>query len=183
MTDAILNPDGSPWKPAFENQRPPFQPGNRVSVGNKGPRTHGASSPRIYLPLAKQIRDELVKQLDWLADGSFSALLTAYTTAEARSRLYSDWLDSQPVEVWVSEAKGTAPAELLREMVVHAGNLAVRLGLTPDTPDDVKHAIAAARTRVAARARRKAERQQLQADLRDAISAQMYPEDKQDERA
>ncbi|MHB8297978.1 MAG: hypothetical protein ACYDDW_05290 [Dermatophilaceae bacterium] len=44
------------WVPAFPGQRPPFQPGNKVAVGNMGANLiHGAWSPRKVDPLAREV--------------------------------------------------------------------------------------------------------------------------------
>lgn len=167
----FLNPDGSVWVPEFEGQRPPFQKGNRLSVGNRGPLKAGHKSARVYGPLAKAIRAELKRTdgLEYLADGSFADALYAYSIAEAQMRLYAEWVDTQPMEVVMSDAEGTPPWEVLRQLEVRAGNLGKLLGLHPRVSPEVSEQIRVARTRIEAQKQRKAQRDAEQAAMRDAM--------------
>lgn len=70
-----------PW------QRPPFERGNGLAV------THGAYSPRRVDPLATDLFEKIVTDLDYLADPSYRPALWAWARAEARVQLLSEWLD------------------------------------------------------------------------------------------
>ncbi|GAA0426629.1 hypothetical protein GCM10009543_22300 [Leifsonia naganoensis] len=171
MSEGFVNPDGSEWVPAFPGQRPPFRPGNTLSVGNRGRRTHGASSPTVYLPLAKQIRADLLRvpELDYLADSSFTDLLFAFSVAEARERVFVEWMDGLSIEEAASDARGTPHLETARELMVRSSRLAARLGLAPDVPEDVREQIRDARTRVALKRERKAQKKAEADALVDAF--------------
>lgn len=174
MTEYV-NPDGTPWVPAFPGQRPPFQPGNTLgaTAGNTLAQHHGARSARAVEPIAKRLIAELHEDpdLDYLRAQPFKGRAWDWARAEARYRLVADWLDAAPVDDAEGAAEArTAPLERLRQLSVHASNLAARCGLTPLVDDNVAAEIAEARKRRA----RTAEREQFAADLRNAARLHTY---------
>jgi len=181
VSDVPLNPDGSEWVPAFPGQRPPFQRGNQVSVGNRGPLKHGASSPRHFLPLAKEHEAALrkVPDLDYLWEPEFRELTWAYCVAQARADLVSAWIDGMETEDWATAPDGgvVAPAETWRELSTAAATLAGKLGLFPRVKPEVREAIERARTRIAARKQRRQAKKDQQAALVKAFWQSKYPED------
>ena len=165
MTERYVNPDGTPWVPAFQGQRPPFQPGHRLSVGNRGPLTSGAYSPRHVEPLAAQIAAELKADLDYLRTPRFAERLWTYSRAEASARLYGAWVDTLYMAEAATNPDGDPPLEVLRKLQTRAGNLADLIGLSPLGASAIADDIAKSRATLA----RRAERTQLQADLRESI--------------
>lgn len=175
MTDGYVNPDGTPWVPAFKGQRPPFQPGNTLGAteGNLLALRHGANSPRRIDPIAQQLLAELHQDpnLDYIRAQPFKARAWDWARAEARHLLLSAWVDTLPLsEAGDTSGGRTAPLELVRQLAVTAANLAMRCGLTPVVDDRVADEIDKARKRRA----RTAEREQLAKDLKAAIREQMY---------
>lgn len=142
-----------------------------MSVGNRGPLKAGHKSARMYEPLAKAIRAELKRTagLEYLADGSFADVLFAYSVAEAQMRLFAQWTETQPLEVVMSDAEGTPPWEVLRQLEVRVANLAKRLGMVPKPSEEVAEQIRAARTRIESRKARKAERDREKAAMWEAM--------------
>lgn len=167
-----VNPDGSPWVPAFPGQRPPFQPGHRLSIGNRGPLKTGVHSARHVLPLAREIAAELRKTpgCDYLNTARFASVLQDYATAEARRRLLADYVDARPLEEVGRSADGEPLLEQLRQLEVRVFNLAERLGLSPVVPPDVQALIDASRKTLA----RRQERKQFAEDLRQAAKESWY---------
>jgi hypothetical protein len=82
------------WVPEFEGQRPPFQPGNRVSVGNRGLLKHGAYSPRRVDSLATEIMTSLLgdEDLAYLGQSRWRLSLLALCRAEAQVQLFSEYI-------------------------------------------------------------------------------------------
>ena len=163
----------SAWVPEFPGQRPPFMPGNQVSVGNRGPLLHGAYSLRHVEPLARALVKEMLAEpdLDYLHAPKFRGALWDWARAEARSRLVNEWAAGLSMEEATAEPGGrTAPLEMLRQLTVRAANMADRLGLSPLGASAIADDIAAARKTLA----RRAERDQLQTNLRAAMRQQWY---------
>jgi hypothetical protein len=124
----IVNPDGTPWTPEFDGQRPPFQPGNQLAV------THGAFSAARTDPIARQYITELAADptLSYLDQPRFAAGLWQWATAQARVQLLSEWVDKMSMETSTYSGKGqTSPLELLRKWMSTAQTYAARLGLDP----------------------------------------------------
>jgi hypothetical protein len=87
------------WVPAFDGQRPPFQPGNQLARGttNAGPLAHGAYSPRKVEPLAAEL---VALVLDDPAAGHAHAAhyrpaLWAWARAEAQVQLLTEYLEKR----------------------------------------------------------------------------------------
>lgn len=84
------------WTPAFEGQRPPFQPGNTLGFkpGNMLAVRHGAKSPRLQGERATAVYAELVEDGEpaWLQDVDRSQL-EAWCWAEGTCRMLREWLD------------------------------------------------------------------------------------------
>ena len=178
----FLNPDGSVWVPEFEGQRPPFQRGNRVSVGNRGPLRHGASSARVYTPVAKEIEAELrsMPDLKYLWEPEFEALRWGYCLALARERVYEAYVDGmEGPEQWGRAPEGgvTPPAEELRQLMSRTLTFARRIGLTPKVAPEVAELIAKARARIALREGRRSARKAEWSALAEAMRKHMYPDD------
>jgi len=111
------------WVPAFPGQRPPFAPGNRLSL------THGAHSRPLVEPRAKALVETIEAAAPpWLQDCD-AAAVRGWATAEARCELLRDWLAARdPLngkgEPW------PASTELLRWERLAAQHRQ-RLGLDP----------------------------------------------------
>lgn len=166
--------DPTEWVPAFEGQRPPFQPGHTLGAkpGNELHFKHGAESERHIAPIAAQIVKDLRAQCDWLQAPRFASLLQAYGRAAAKSTLFDAWLQSLTIEEAATRG-GTPPIEVSRELATRVSNLGAKLGLVPVVDDDVRAEIESARRSVA----RKTERQQFQEDLKAAMRKQIYGEE------
>lgn len=181
MSEEFLNPDGSVWVPQHDRQAPPFQRGNRMSVGNRGPLRHGAYSSRVYLPVAKEIEAELKAQPDlaYLFEPEFKALTWAFCVAQARLNVYEAWADELDMSRWGSAAEGgvTSPAEESLQLSARVGTLARKLGLVPRVRPEVAAEIARVRARIAKREQRRAEKKQQRADMLMAYRQAMYPGD------
>jgi hypothetical protein len=82
------------WVPAFEGQRPPFEPGNQVSVGNRSNLTHGVYMPRMFDPLAKELVDLVLEdpELGYLTSPRWRPALWAWARAEAQVQLATEYL-------------------------------------------------------------------------------------------
>ena len=166
------------WIPAFPGQRPPFLPGNELvfKAGNEKALKHGVNSPRRVEPIAAQIVKYLrtIPEFDWLRAPRFKDLLWAYARQVARRELMEAYLATLTMQQ-ASDSEGgkVSPMELSRQLGVREANLAERLGILPYIPDDVWAQITAARTTQA----RRADRQQLQADLRQGLAQQLYGPD------
>ncbi|NEN07617.1 hypothetical protein G3T36_17305 [Diaminobutyricibacter tongyongensis] len=158
------------WTPAFPGQRPPFQPGNRLSVGNKGPLKHGANSPVRIAARAAEISKGLREQFNYLNAPSFKGELAMYARAQARADLFEDWMETLTDEELMYPGAGkSTPWELHLELSTRAANLSSHLGFIPSTFHQVADKIARAERTMAKRA----EAAQLQADLRQAVGKQM----------
>lgn len=123
-----VNPDGTPWRPAFEGQRPPFQPDNALAV------THGAFSPTRTDPIAHQYLAEIADDpgLTYLQQPRFQAALWLWASAMAKVHLISEWVDGMTIQQAANHGAGkTSPLELLRKWTATAQTQAARLGLDP----------------------------------------------------
>lgn len=128
MAGELVNPDGTPWTEAFPSQRPPFQPGNQLSL------KHGATSPQRVDPIAHGYIAELLAdpQTEYLNQPRFAAALWAWAVAQAKMQLVAAWVDDMPIEQQTYSGKGqTSPLELLRKMMSTTQTAAARLGLDP----------------------------------------------------
>jgi hypothetical protein len=132
---SVIDPStGELWVPAFEGQRPPFQPGNTLSVGNKGPLTHGAYSAKRTDPLANYFRDEILAEpgMDYLTRGQYAALFWQYCRTAARIQTIEEAIDGMPIDAAARSDKGqTSWLELLRKWTATLTTLASRCGLDP----------------------------------------------------
>lgn len=127
MSD-LVNPDGTPWVPAFKGQRPPFQPGNQLNL------RHGAFSPARTDPIAHGFINELVSDpaTAYLGQPRFSAALWHWASAQAKVQLLSEWVDGMEIQDAADSDKGkTSALELLRKWIATAQTQAARLGLDP----------------------------------------------------
>ena len=166
----------SDWIPEFKGQRPPFQPGNQVSVGNRGPWKHGATSPRATEPIARALVKEMLTEpdLDYLHAPKFRGALWDWARAEARSRLVNEWAAGLSMEEATAEPDGrAAPLELARQLTVRAANMGDRIGLSPAAAKEMADEIRQARETL----RRTAERKALHDDLVEAAREAWYPDD------
>lgn len=132
----IVNPDGTPWVPAFKGQRPPFQKGNEWAAkpGSELALKHGAFSPRRVDPIAHQFLDEIANDpaLDYLKQPRFQAGLWLWASAQAKVQCISEWVDAMPIDKAANSARGqTSPLELLGKWSTRAATYASRLGLDP----------------------------------------------------
>ena len=166
----------SDWIPEFKGQRPPFMPGNQVSVGNRGPLLHGAYSLRRVEPLAAALVKEMLAEpdLDYLHAPKFRGALWDWARAEARSRLVNEWAAGLSMEEATAEPDGrTAPLELARQLTVRAANMGDRIGLSPAAAANMADEIRQARETL----RRKAARKVLHDGLVEAARESWYPND------
>jgi hypothetical protein len=127
-------PEG--WEPEFAGQRPPFQPGNeyRVGAGNTLAQTHGAFSPALIEPVARELRDTILTDpdSDYLRSPRFAKRLWSYCQTEARVMRIEAWVGRMTDEEAARSDKGqTSPLELLRKWKTTAANEANKLGLDP----------------------------------------------------
>lgn len=76
------------WAPAFEGQRPPFQPGHELSV------QHGAYSPRKVDPLAAHLVEQVLADTAtaYLRAAVWRPALWAWARAEAQVQLLTEYL-------------------------------------------------------------------------------------------
>jgi hypothetical protein len=128
MAGDLVNPDGTPWTPAFNGQRPPFQPGNSLAV------SHGAYSPTRTDPLANQFRDEILASPDmqYLNKPQYAAIFWRYCQAAAKVQLIEEWVDGMSIRGAAESTFGqTSPLELLRKWTATMLTLAARMGLDP----------------------------------------------------
>ncbi|PKW25408.1 hypothetical protein [Phycicoccus duodecadis] len=117
------------WSPAFPNQRPPFAPGNTMSL------RHGVYSPRRIGERAQTVVDQLLEQagVGYLAAPEYRASVWRYAQRQARADLMHDRLleHSESCE----EVAGCETCESLerrwREFDTAAAKASERLGLDP----------------------------------------------------
>lgn len=126
--DVIDPGTGLVWKPAFEGQRPPFQPGNDLAV------KHGVNSVKRVDPLAIQFRDEIlaVPHMSFLAEPQNATIFWAWCRQAARVQLLEDYCDTMTMAQAADGTRGTTPPlELLRKHTATLLTLTSRLGLDP----------------------------------------------------
>lgn len=127
-TDLVDPKTGSQWVPAFEGQRPPFQPGNQLGL------KHGAYLPARTDPVAHQYIAEVIADpnTSYLSQPRFAAALWSWASAQAKVQLLTDWVDAMSIGAQTYSGKGqTSPLELLRKWMATAQTWASRLGLDP----------------------------------------------------
>lgn len=120
--------DITEWVPAFPGQRPPFAPGNTLSL------KHGVNAPTRVEPLAHQFIDEVCSDPStaYLAQPRFQSALWSWASAQAKVQLISTWVDDMTLEESADSERGqTSPLELLRRWMTTAQTWASRLGLDP----------------------------------------------------
>jgi hypothetical protein len=118
----VSTPDSGGWTPAFEGQRPPFEPGNEAAV------THGARSQKKVEELARQIDADLAERAPWVLD--YPEALKAYGRAESVARM----LLADLAKVGLYAANGEFRASVLARWATSentAAKLRDALGLTP----------------------------------------------------
>jgi hypothetical protein len=120
------------WVPAFEGQRPPFQPGHELTL------RHGAYSPRKVDPLARELVEGLLgdESLGFLKAPSYRPALWAWARAEAQVQLLSEYLEGRATAA--GNAVGDLRADDVRSayLLLHraesrADRSRARLGLDP----------------------------------------------------
>src|SRR5579875_2353357 len=84
----------SEWTPAFEGQRPPFEPGHELSL------RHGAYSPRKVDPLARELVDQVLATTGTghVHRPEYRPALWAWGRAEAQVQLLTEWLSKRGEE-------------------------------------------------------------------------------------
>jgi hypothetical protein len=123
--------------PAFEGQRPPFEPGNQVSVGNRGGMSHGAySSALSSSPRVLEIADEQRAVAPWLRPEHELALRLLGLAVARLERSSTVTLappeEGDDVEEWATRVKATTTLSRdERGWLAQATRLAHELGLTP----------------------------------------------------
>lgn len=95
------------WVPAFEGQRPPFQPGHELTL------QHGAYSPRKVDPLAAELVDQVLADpsTGYLQAAVWRPALWAWARAEAQVQLLTEYLAK------AAQATGDGIGDLDRESV------------------------------------------------------------------
>lgn len=127
MVDYV-NPDGTPWTPAFPGQRPPFQPGNALHL------KHGIDSPTRVDPVAMKYLAEVEADpaLTYLFQPRFAASVWMWALAMAKVEMLQAWIADQPIEQAADSDRGkVSPLELLRKWTSTAQTQSARLGLDP----------------------------------------------------
>lgn len=128
--------DATRWAPAFEGQRPPFEPGNPLvfTARNQAAVTHGAYTPRIVGPVAQALVDAVLAdpEVAHLHRSAFRPAVEAWAYSEAQCRVLAAWVDRLGVEAASESDRGkTSPLELLRRFEMTAMTHRGRLGLDP----------------------------------------------------
>ena len=140
------------WVTEFEGQRPPYMPGNKVSVGNLAKMKHGARSPRRVDPVAADLVAVLLADdaVQYLRAPRFAAAVQAWAQAEAKCALIAEWVDGMAVERAAESKQGqTSPLELLRKWEATAQTHRGRLGLDPLSAARLGKDVASARVDIA----------------------------------
>lgn len=124
-----------PWRddPSLSS-RPPFEPGNEVSV------RHGAFSRRRFEPLARELIAGVLEDRPDLA--RFPEALAAWADSEARAWLLRDWLTEQGMFVDGETAEGCLRWLVQFDRRAEAGR--IRLGLDPRSEMELVRAAAEA---------------------------------------
>ncbi|MCU1691150.1 MAG: hypothetical protein JWM64_241 [Frankiales bacterium] len=111
------------WVPAFEGQRPPFQPGHTLST------RHGAYSPRVHDAVQAEVVAEVeAADPSWLQHVDTWAV-EAWSYAEARCRLLRRVVSEQGT--FTDKGTETTAAEQLRHWEKRAAEGRSKLGFDP----------------------------------------------------
>ena len=105
----------------------PFQPGHFKAL------KHGAHSPRIIVPMAAEIANDLMQRHERLRDPLYREQLLEYSKLMAQVNRFEVYLDKVG-EIFESGEKAgqvRPAAEYLLKARKQASNIADRLGLTP----------------------------------------------------
>lgn len=151
------------WVPAFEGQRPPFEPGNEMAL------KHGAYSPHVVAALARTIVDQVLEQAAlpgaptaYLQDLSYRPALWDYATALAQQSRFAEALAQH------GECEGCKRChgwdEKLRRWQVTVMTHRQRLGMDPLSRARLGKDVAAAQVDLASLL--SAERARLEAEAR-----------------
>jgi hypothetical protein len=122
------NPDGTPWTEKFENQRPPFQPGNQLAV------THGAYSTERTDPIAQRYIQEVCSDpaTSYLRSPAYHAMLWQWGVLMAQCELITVHMASMTFEERTNSDRGkTSPMDLYTRFSGRALALAKEMGFTP----------------------------------------------------
>jgi len=120
--DAPLTLRGQPWRPEFEGQRPPFQPGNTAAL------VTGYKSPRAVQVRAAVLLRELLAELPELDRPRYRFDAEAWSFAEARAQLVRE----HEAVVGMADGKGNLRnVDRLRAYERDAAQARDRLGLGP----------------------------------------------------
>jgi terminase small subunit-like protein len=104
-------------------RHPDFAAGNTVAV------RHGAYSPRRVDPLAAEVVEQALADVDWLQPCDRPAVW-AWARSEARVQLLGEWLAEQGGDV-DDDGSVRPAAELLNRLEARAESLRSKLGLDP----------------------------------------------------
>ena len=107
----------------FPGQRPPFQPGNELSL------KHGAHSERTLAPIAEAWVKTALEQAPYLRDPSYEPALLAWARFEAKCDLLHDWIDNN--SLIDGNGHATPAAKLLPTYEGRAAALRATLGMDP----------------------------------------------------
>ena len=126
-------PEG--WEPAFDRQRPPFQPGNeyRAQPGNKLALTHGADSAELVAQDAQVIVERVLADpaLNYLHAPTFMPVLARYARLRARADRFARALDEHTATGCMHCEKCESWDERWQKAETTAGRAAEKLGLDP----------------------------------------------------
>jgi hypothetical protein len=130
------------WVPAFEGQRPPFQPGNDVGrqfePGNELSTHHGAYSVRRVDPLARELIETVLgdEATAYLRAPRWAAELAAWARAEAAVLLLEKYLAKKAEEAGgdmadLADERVRSAMTYLHRCEARAAERRKQLGLTP----------------------------------------------------
>lgn len=130
MSGSGIGPDG--WVPAFDGQRPPFQPGHELSI------LHGATSPRKVDPLARELVEQVLadEQAAHVRAPVYRYALWAWARAEAQCQLLTEFLARRGEEAGdgvgdLGAVRVRSAYLLLHRAEARATTQRTRLGLDP----------------------------------------------------
>lgn len=131
--------------------RPPFEPGNTQAV------THGAFSPRLVEPAARELVAQLLADDDnaHLRAPRWQPALLNWARLQCRADRYGEHLDRLDIEQQMAPPRGGArsPVDTWSGLVKAATNAAAQLGLTPTSSAKLTRDLASASTMTALGAR------------------------------
>ncbi len=104
-------------------RQPPFEPGNTVAL------SHGARSPRMVEPIARELAAELVTVAPWTSRPAFAADIAAWANSEAQCRLLRAYIDEHGL--LDGEGEPRSALGLLDKAESRAARLRQALGLSP----------------------------------------------------